>query len=78
MSDLLDINPVRAQHAMVCLKSLILKASELLPMDIRKHKDKPQRLRVITGEISNRSNVAKEDDGEDKKDKDDGDAIVNG
>ncbi len=47
-------------------------------MDIRKHKDKPQRLRVITGEISNRSNVAKEDDGEDKKDKDDGDAIVNG
>jgi hypothetical protein len=54
-------------------------------MDIRKHKDKPQRLRVITGEIFNRSNAAKEDDGdekegngEDKKDKDDGDAIVNG
>ncbi len=36
-------------------------------MDIRKHKDQPQRLRVITGEISNRSNVAKEDDGDEKE-----------
>ena len=36
-------------------------------MDIRKHKDKPQRLRVITGEIFNRSNAAKEDDGHEKE-----------